>query len=205
MDVTSASDDAKTATAFKSASPFAVARVTGASGTQELEVRKSKDDYYAKSSAVSGVYKVPSSVGTALDKGRDDFRNKKLFDFGYQDPDKIEIHDGPKSYFFTRSGSDWWAPDGKKLEDMSSRALVGNLRELSAGKFPDSGFSAPTLEIIVMSNEGKRIERVSIAKKGDAYVAKRENEPALYELSSSAVSQLEDSAANVKPSLPPKK
>jgi hypothetical protein len=205
MDVTATADDAKTAAAFKSASPFATARVTGASGTQELEVRKGKDDYFAKSSAVSGVYKVLGSVGTGLDKGLDDFRNKKVFDFGYQDPNKIEIHDGPKSYFFTRSGSDWWGPAGKKLDETSSQALVNRLRELSAAKFPDSGFSAPTLEITITSNDSKRIERVSIAKNGDAYIAKRENEPSLYELPSSAVLQLEESAANVKPSFAPKK
>jgi hypothetical protein len=205
MDVTSTIDDANTAAAFKSASPFATVKMTGPSGAQELEIRKAKDDYYAKSSAVSGVYKVSSSVGTGLDKDLENFRNKKVFDFGYQDPNKIEIHDGPKSHFLTRSDSDWWGPDGKKLEEISAETLVGELRDLSANKFPDSGFSTPTLEITVTSNQGKRVERVFIAKNGDAYIAKRENEPALYELSSSAVSQLEESAANVKPSSPPKK
>ena len=27
------------------------------------------------------------------------FRNKKLFDFGYDDPNKLELHDGAKAYF----------------------------------------------------------------------------------------------------------
>ena len=89
--------------------------MTGTFGTQELQVRKAKDDYYAESSAVSGVYKVPASVGTSLDKSLEDFRDKKVFDFGYEDPEKIEIHDGGKSYFLTRSGSDWWDAKGKKL------------------------------------------------------------------------------------------
>jgi hypothetical protein len=205
MDLTSATDDAKTTAAFKSAGPFASAKITGASGTQELEIRRMKDDYYVKSSAVSGVYKVSSSIGAELDKSLDDFRNKKLFDFGYQDPNKIEIQDGPKSYSFTHSSSDWWGPDGKKLEEMSTEALVGKLRELSATKFPDSGFSAPMIEITVTSNESKRVEKVSIARRADAYVAKRENEPALYELSGSAVSQLEESVANIKPASATKK
>ena len=52
---------------------------------------------------MSGVYKVVSSVGTSLDKSLDDFRNKKVFDFGWADPEKIELHDGAKSYFLTRS------------------------------------------------------------------------------------------------------
>lgn len=205
MDLTSASDDDKTAAAFKSAGPFVSVKITGASGTQELEIRKMKDEYYVKSSAVSGVYEVSSSLGAELDKGVDDFRNKKLFDFGSQDPNKIEIHDGPKSYFFTHFRSDWWGPDGQKLEEKSTEALVGKLRELSATKFPDSGFSAPIIEITVTSNESKRTEKVSIARRGNAYVAKRENEPALYELSASAVSQLDESAANIKPTSTTKK
>jgi hypothetical protein len=205
MDFTSAADDANTYAAFKSASPYATAKVTGAFGTQELEVRRAKNDYYAKSSVVSGAYKVPANVGTGLGKGLDDFRNKKLFDFGYQDPNKIEIHDGPKAYFLTRSGSDWWGPDGKKLDEVSSQSLVSKLRELSASNFPDSGFSTSTLEITIASNDSKRIERVSIAKNGDAYIAKRENEPALYELPAANVVELQKSAADVKPVSEPKK
>ena len=199
MDTSANTDDAKNAAAFKSATPFAIAKVNGASGTQELEVRKAKDDYYAKSSILSGIYKVPSSVATSLDKSLDDFRNKKLFDFGYAAPNKIEIHDGSKSYFLTHSGSDWWGPDGKKLDDSSAQALVDNIRDLSATKFLDSGFTTPTLEITVTSNDTKRVEKVFIAKSKDTYIARRENEPALYELAASAIPDLEKSAAGLKP------
>ncbi len=196
---------ANNATAFKSATPFAIAKITGASGTQELEVRKIKDDYYAKSTALSGVYKVPASVGTGLDKSLDDFRNKKLFDFGYEDPNKIEIHFGSKSYFLAHSGSDWWGPDGKKLDNSTALSLLGKIRDLTATKFPESGFAAPQLELTVISNDDKRIERVAVAKHGDAYIAKREGEAELYELPASAVQQLEDSAENLKPAATPKK
>jgi Domain of unknown function (DUF4340) len=199
------SDDSKVAAAFKSASPFATAKISGASGNQELEIRKAKDDYYAKSSALPGVYKVAASTATSLDKSLDDFRNKKLFDFGYEDPNKIEIRDASKSYVFTHSASGWSGADGKKLDDSSVQALLGNIRDLSAEKFLDSGFSAPSIEITVTSTDNKRVERVSIAKSGDAYIAKRENEPALYALSSSPVTQLEGAAANVKPAAAPAK
>ncbi len=198
----SAPDDAA---AFKSATPFVTAKITGASGAQELEVRKAKDDYYAKSTALPGVYKVPAVVGASLDKPLDDFRNKKLFDFGFEDPNKIEIHDGSKAYFLTRSGSDWWGSDGNKLDESSVESLLGKMRDLAAIKFPESGFTTPTLELTVTSNDGKRVERVSLAKHADGYTAKRENEPGLYELPSSVVQQLQESAANVKPANSPKK
>jgi uncharacterized protein DUF4340 len=201
----SPSDDAKDAAAFQSAAPFVTAKITGASGAQELEVRKAKDDYYAKSTAVFGIYKVPATVGTSLDKPLDDFRNKKLFDFAFEDPNKIEIHDGSKVYFLTRSGSDWWGSDGKKLDESSVESLLGKIRDLAATKFPESGFTTTALELTVTSNDGKRVERVSLAKHADGYTAKRENEPGLYELPSSVVQQLQESAANVKPANSPKK
>jgi uncharacterized ParB-like nuclease family protein len=73
----SASGTNDAAAEFARATPVATAKLTGDTGAQTLEVRKNKDDYYAKSSAVDGVFKVDSSLGTALDKKIDDFQKKK--------------------------------------------------------------------------------------------------------------------------------
>ena len=73
----SASRTSDPAVEFARGTPVATAKLTGDSGVQTLEVRKSKDDYYAKSSVVDGVFKVDSSLGTALDKKIDDFQKKK--------------------------------------------------------------------------------------------------------------------------------
>jgi Domain of unknown function (DUF4340) len=201
MDVSSPADadSRKTAAAFASGTQVATAKVTDAASTQELEVRKNKDDYYAKSIAVPGVYKVSSDLGKQLDKNVDDFRNKKLFDFGYDDPSKVEIHDGPKAYFLTKGGQDWWSADSKKTESSTVQSLIDKIRELSASKFVDSGFTSPVIEVSVISNDGKRVEKVLISKSGDTYIAKRENEPALYQLDPSSVADLQKFAADVKP------
>ncbi len=204
MDLSGSEDDKKAAAAFGSGTPFATARVTDVSGTQELQVRKNKDDYYAKSSTVAGVYKISSGTAPALDKGLDDFRNKKLFDFGFAEPDKFELHDGPKSYFLTRSGSDWWS-NGTKMEPGAVSALTDKIRDLSASKFAETGFTAAVMELTVTSGGGKRVEKVMLSKNGDKYLAKRENEPALYELYASAVTELQKSAADLKPAPPPSK
>jgi hypothetical protein len=62
---------------FAKGTEVATARLTGDQGVETLDIRKSNNDYYAKSSAVEGVYKVDASLGTALDKKADDFRKKK--------------------------------------------------------------------------------------------------------------------------------
>ena len=201
MDLTS-DDQKKAASAFASSKPVATAKVTTDSGTQELQVRKNKNDYYAKSTVVNGVYKIASDVGQGLDKKLDDFRNKKLFDFGYTDPEKIEIHDGSKSYFLTKSGDDWWSGDGKKLDLSSAETVIDKIRGLQATKFADSGFGNPGLEIFVISNVGKRAEKVLISKQGNDYLAERENEPALYVLDSKTVEDLEKAASDLKPAAP---
>ena len=197
MELSATDDEKKVLSAFKAGKDVATGRVTDVVGTQELQVRKNKDDYYAKSSAVAGAYKVLSSVGSSMDKSLGDFRNKKLFDFAFVDPEKIEIHDGAKSTFLTRSGSDWWS-NGTRMDESSVSALVADLRELTATKFPDSGFTTSAIEVTVTSDSGKRVEKVQIANNGDRYIAKRENEPALYELNASAITDLQKAAGDVK-------
>jgi len=204
MDLSGTDDDAKkAAAAFASGTEVAKAQVTDTSGTQTLEVRKNKDDYYAKSTAVEGVYKVGSDVGQALDKSVDDFRNKKLFDFGFSDPDKIAFRDDTKTYYLTKGGQDWFLADGKKADAIPAETYLEKVRDLSASKFVDAGFTTAAMELTVTPGGGKAAEKVLIAKNGDQYVAKRENEPALYELDATAVKDLEKAAADLKPAPAP--
>jgi hypothetical protein len=199
MEVDASDDPKKDSSAFATGTLVATAKLTAESGTQELQVRKNKDDYYAKSSAVEGIYKVPATLGQAVDKNLEDFRNKKLFDLGSADPNKIEIHDGSKTYFLTRSGEDWWSGSAKKMDAATVDDLVEKIRDLSASKFVDSGLASPLIDITVTSNDGKRVEKATISKAGDKYIAKRENEPALYQLDDKAIDDLKKSAEGIKP------
>jgi hypothetical protein len=206
----SGSDSKDDAPAFVHANPIATVKVTDESGTQELQVRKSqagkdKDKYYAKSSAVDGAYKIDSDLGRAVDRSLDDFRNRKLFDFGYNEPNKIELHDGSKTYFLTRNGEDWWSGNGKRMDAGSVQSLISKLRDLNADKFLDSGFAQPTVEASVVSDDGRRMEKVVLAKSSGGYVARRENESALYQLSSSSVADLQKAAEGIKEAATPGK
>src|SRR6202167_160423 len=103
MDLTLSDDDAKKAAAtFASGTPVATVKLTDPSGTQQIEIRKNKDDYYAKSSLVAGVFKATADLSMGVDKSLDDFRNKKLFNFGFNDPGKIELHANGKTYSFQK-------------------------------------------------------------------------------------------------------
>ena len=113
----------KAASLFASGAPIATLKATDASGSQELQIRKAADGYYAKTTAMDGVYKVPNELGDAVNKDAEDFREKRVFDFAEEDPDKVELHDGSKGYFLTRSGEDWWS-DGKKMDPLSVQEFL---------------------------------------------------------------------------------
>ena len=89
------------------------------------------------------------------------------------------------------------------MDESNVSTLVADIRALTATKFPEKGFTNPLIDITVTSDGGKRVEKVQIAKNGDDYIAKRENEPALYELSATSIKDLQDAAAGLKPAAPP--
>jgi len=194
----SAGDLKKNATAFASAAPLAVITVTDAAGTQKLEIKKTKDDkYYARSSVVDGVYAVEAATAKVFDKSTDDFRNKKLFDFGFNDPSKIDFH-GPGAQVSVAKGGEKWFRNGKPLESASLQTFLDKLRDLSATKFAETGFGAPAADITVVSGDGKTTEKVSLAKSGQDWLARREGEPALYVVSAQAMDELQKAAVDLK-------
>ena len=201
MDLTSAAGDIPKQ--FAAAARVALVTVTDSTGNQSLEVRKDKDNnVYARSTAVEGIYKVAAELGDALDQPLDNFRNKKVFDFGFSDPTKLEIRNGAAAATYVKSG-DKWMNGAKTLDNISVQSLIDKLRDLAATKLLDSApAGAAVFEASVTSNDGKRVEKVSISKQNDRYLAKRENEPGIYELDGKAVEDLQKSASAVKEATP---
>jgi hypothetical protein len=188
---------------FAAAAKVATVTLTDAGGTQTLEVRRDKDkNVFAKSSAVEGVYKTNADLADALEKSVDDFRNKKLFDFGFSDPSKVEVQG--KGY--TKVG-DKWTANGKAMDNLSVQTLIDKLRDLAATKFAEKGGGEPVMVASVVSNSGKRTEKVTISKQGTQYFAQRDGEPSIYELDAKVVDELQKAAADVKEAPPeqPKK
>ena len=183
---------------FAGATKVAVATVSDAAGTQTLEVRRDKDkNVFAKSSAVDGVFKVNADLADAVDKGADDFRNKKVFDFGFSDPSKVEL----KGVAYTKEG-DKWKNGAKVMDNATVQNLIDKLRDLAATKFAEKGGGTPVFEATVTSNSGKRVEKVAISKQGDQYFAQRDVEPSIYELDAKSVDDLIKAATDIKEAAP---
>jgi hypothetical protein len=205
MDFSASADNAaKADAAFASGQLVATAKVTGISGTQTLDVRKNKDDYYARSSQVKGAYKVSSDLGKEVGKTLDDFRNKKILDFGFSDPTKIQVSGSTGDKTYNRNGTDWKL-NNQVMDPGTVQAFIDKLRDLAATKFVTSEFTSPVATIAVTSNEGKRSEKVEFAKTGDGYIARRSNEPALYQLDTKAVDDMLEASKAIKPAASGKK
>jgi hypothetical protein len=159
---------------------------------------------YAAMSGDPHVYALSSYKKNSFDKSLNDLKNKRLFDFRFADPERIEIRDASKNYLLTRSGSDW-SSNGTKMDASSVSALVDKIRDLSASSFVNTGFGAATLTIAVTSDGGKRPEKILLSKRGDKFLAKREGEPPLYEIEASTVTEIQKLATDLKPLLNPPK
>jgi hypothetical protein len=89
------------------------------------------------------------------------------------------------------------------MDSISVQNLIDKLRDLAAAKFADSGFTTASLELTVVSNDGKRTEKVQVAAAGSNFLARRENDSSLYQLDAKAVEDIREAANGVKEAPPP--
>lgn len=178
--------------------PLATVTVTDESGNHELVVAKSGDTYYARSSDQVGVYGVSSTLAESLDKPVDEFRNKKLFDFGFDDPRRVEVRVGEVAVTIERSDDKWILESHASREADSEKVqtLIDRLRGLTATAFPSNnagdhakyGLAPATIDATVTpQGEGAAPEQVAISSPDSqpAYAA-RAGEPHTYEIEQSA-------------------
>jgi hypothetical protein len=137
--------------------PYAVAAITDASGSHTLTLAEGgPSGFYAKSSDLPGVYEAPASLAAALDKQVDDFREPKLFDFGFEDVSRIDVRDGQRRMTVEKQAEDWklTTDGGRVVAAEPVQALIDALRALSAISFPANdapaqaryGLGAPAIE-----------------------------------------------------------
>jgi hypothetical protein len=181
---------------FAGAAPYAIAKATDDQGTQQLEVRKDKEGgFYAKSSAVEGVFRLPAEAVESLAKKPEDFRDRKLFEFGFAEPTKVEVKSGETLRAFEKSGAEWKS-GAKKIDPGSVQQIVDKLRELSATGFAAAGGGKPAAEYTV-TLAGKT-EKVTVNQAGEKYFATRPGDATVYELDSKGIDELRQLAADAK-------
>jgi hypothetical protein len=185
---------------FAAATKLATAAMTDNSGTQTAEFRQDKDKItYARSSVADGIYKIDTDVASTVGKSVDDFRNKKLFDFGFTELSQVTAQGNT----YTKSGEKWFL-NGKEMDGSTVLNLVDKLRDLSATGFAPKASGDPVFTASITTADKKRNEKVTILRDGTNNFAQREGEPAVYVISASVVDDLIKAAGDIKPATPPK-
>jgi len=192
---TANADEAATAKEFASGEKVGVATVTDNSGTETLEIHKSKNgSYYAKSSAVPGFYKLAGEIGDSFGKSPEDYRNKKLFDFGFMDPTRLDING--KGYL---KSNDRWIVGSAQFDAPSVQGVVDKLRDLAATGLTDKIAGTPALVIAVTYGDKNRLEKVTFNRNAEAWLAQRDGDPTVYTLDPKNVDELQKAIAAIKP------
>ena len=188
----------KNAAGFAAAAVVGTVKVTDAGGTRTLEVRKSKDnEFLAKSSAVDGVHKVGEELGKGFDKSLDDYRSKKLMDFGFADPAKVVVETGGKTSVLEHKGEDWiW--NGKKADASTVTAFLEGLRGFAALNFVEKKFTTAAFTVTVTLADGKTVEKLMVAKVGNYQYAQRAGETGEYELDPKTLTDLEAAMGKIR-------
>lgn len=209
LDPAQSQDDArKLAADFNRAAVIAVIAVNDStsSSQQSLEVRRTADNrYLARSSVVEGVHLLSNDTGEGFNKTLADFRSRKLFDFGFAEPSEVEFKDAKGARVFTKDTAAW-KEGPKAVDSVGVQSLIDRLRDLAAESFPAAGFTTPEIEVSITAGEPATTEKLLISRAGDRFIARREGEPALYELKAEAVNEMAQAARDIKePPAPEKK
>jgi hypothetical protein len=179
---------------FATAKPVAIATVTDAAGEHRLEVRTINDVVYAKGTAAEDPYKVETELGT-IGKDLGVYRNKKLFDFGWEDPTRIEV-DGK---VYEKKDTNWLS-GGKTMDSETVQTLIDKLRSVQAARIIDSApkVGESLLRMSVTSKGGKLVEKISVHELKPEYVVIREGDPAGYVIPPGEFTELKTKATGIQ-------
>ena len=143
----------------------------------------SDDTVYAKDVARPDIFTIQKTAADDLMKQADDYRRKEMFDMRAFTATRVEITSNGKTTAFDKvkgtgeTPQDTWkraSPAGADPDKDKFQAFVAALADIRAMSFVDAktktGLDAPVATIVVKFDEGKKEDRVMLAKAGaDAY------------------------------------
>lgn len=166
---------------------------------------------HAKDASRPLVFTVESSLADELKKSVSDFRRKDVFDFRPFNATRVDVVRDGKTFVFEKVKADeknapgtvkWrqTAPTARDVDLQKMDSLLSAFSNLRAESWVDSsaglGLEKPQVAFAVTFDDGKKQERVSFAKQGDAVHVSRADEPGAAKISTTdydaAVRALDD-------------
>ncbi len=181
-------------------------KVQDSAGLHELKLSAEKSGKrYARSATGPALFTVGSELATQLGKPYADLRNKDVFDMDTWITSGLEATTPEGRIALSKEGEKWKGNDPKKLPESSAVSdALEKLKALRATSFPPLapaskyGLDKPVLRVQVAWGEKKKEETVEVGQAGDKAYARREGEPAVYEVSTEALKSARDAVNKLK-------
>jgi len=190
------------------AKPYATVEAVDEAGAHTLTLAKEGEKYYARSSDLEGVYEVSSTLAESLNKKLEDFRNKKLFDFGFGEVSRLQVRDGETRVTVEKKDDKWLLTSeaGRELASEKVQTLIDSLRNLSATSFASDsaaeqskyGLGSAAIEAEVTQVQDAATEKVLITSPSSDHVyAARDGQPTTYEVEKNAAAEIQRAIGDV--------
>jgi hypothetical protein len=187
--------------------PEATIRLGTGSAQAVLLIGKPAGDgvVYAKDASRPAVFTIDAALVTDVTKETAEFRQKDLFDARPFNATRLEITRGAETLVFEKTKTknkegqeeEKWrqaAPSARDLDQPKAESLVSAVTGARATSFVDStaktGLDKPELAITVKFDDGKREEKVSLARSGSDGYASRAGEPGAAKVDIAAIENI---------------
>jgi hypothetical protein len=191
---------------FRLDKPEVVFQVQDPAGTHELRVSAEKDGKrHAKSSDQAGIFTVSSDLATQLGKALADIRNKDVFDMDTWLASRVEAVTPEARVALDKQGEQWKGSDPKKTINASDVAdMLDKLKAIRASSYPAAappvtyGLDKPVLKVQAVWGDKKLKESVEVGQAGDKAYARRQGDPAIYEVPADSVKSAREAINKLK-------
>jgi hypothetical protein len=184
---------------FLAMSPVASVTAKLADGARTAEFRRDKNNtIYARSEDLGGIYPVQSELESYLKKGLEEFRNKRLFDFGFSDVFTLRYESGGRTLHLTKPNEQWQL-DGKSTDSAKANKLLDELRAATATLWVEGPAPGDLAANVEVETAGGSKDRVQFRRQGGECFAVRAGESGYYKLPESILKDIEAAASEIQP------
>jgi hypothetical protein len=187
--------------------PAATVTIGSGSSQATLAIGKTSGEgaVYARDQSRPVVFTIESTLFDDLKKDTAEYRQKDLFDARAFNATRVEVVRGGQTVAFEKTKSknkqgqeeEKWrqvAPSGRDVDQTKVDSLISAATDLRATSFVETtaktGLDKPELTITIKSDQGRREEKVSLARSDKEAYAAKGGEPGAAKIDTSAIDKV---------------
>ena len=184
---------------FRAMPLYARVTVSSPDGEVQAELRGQPGGTYARSDTISGIYPVAAEFDNYLRKPIEDFRDMRVFRFGFADVFELS-YEGPAGKLELRKPNENWLRGDEKVDAAKANKLVDELRSSNATTFVQDDAPGSVTHTVRLNLADGREEIVRFhAGEGSERFAVRSGERGYYKVSERFLKDLDTAAGELLP------